>query len=135
MAKRDAAVAKRDGVKEADDATIAKLQQDVISTGLVVRKLESEQVDSNPEVVAARDALKSAQEELRAFDAQITEALKGDPEYAAAEQRDTAAQQQLVAAKQAAAQAAKAEADSRAAAAKSKSGSRGGGSRSGGGRY
>ena len=85
---------------KADPKAVGAAQQARIDASLVVRKLESEAMENDPQVLAAKTKVAEAKKSREALDDELEQALQQDPDYQAAEQELEAAQQQVAQLKQ-----------------------------------
>ena len=93
QAKADAEVQKltAQGAK-ADATALGAAQQARIDAALVVRKLETDTMENDPQVLAAKQKLAEAKKSREALDDELEQALGQDPDYQTAQQELEAAQ-------------------------------------------
>ena len=91
--KADAEVQKltAQGAK-ADPNAVGVAQQARIDAALAVRKLETDALDNDPQVMAAKQKLAEAKKSREALDDELEQALQQDPDYQTAQQDLEAAQ-------------------------------------------
>ena len=93
--KADEQVTAMQGKAKVDKKLLDKALQDRTDAALQMRKLESEMVKNDPNLVSAKEKLDDAKKTLEALQEELNEAVKVDPEYQALEVEMETAQTNL----------------------------------------
>jgi len=100
--------------QKVSDQELAQAQTQRMKAGLALRDMQKTALENDPKVIAAKEAMEKAQKDWSALQAQVDEAVKGDPDYQKAQEQLKAADDKLAAARKSLADASKSAAKARA---------------------